>query len=328
MCVDEKATIILGVPSVMQGIRQELHTSPLKYKALKGSLNRICCGGRFVPKKKKKKSYAPPKEMIQWFHDTWGIELIQGWGMTEVNPLGTVGRRYARRDDLTSDGENENQDKAGLLLPSLSAKILNSDDMTTEVPWDGIARGELLIRIDNKNSCLKIKKKIKKKIVAIGGPWVTKEYFDMDATEKFVDDWLITGDVASFTSRAQLVIRDRSKDMIKSGGEWISSKDMENLVMSMSAVDKACVIGVPHPKWDERPIVVAQLKPKHKLEYNEVIEWLSKSYAKFQLPDDLLIWDEIPLGSTGKMDKKTVRKILTEQKYVLPSLRNNHESKL
>jgi len=205
----------------------------MKYRDLKQCLTRIVCGGS-----------SPPKDMIDWFHKTWGIELIQGWGMTETNPLGSVGRKYARRDDLNGT-VNENQDKAGLLLPTLEAKIVNNEDLTTELPWDGVSQGELLIK----------------------GPWVTKEYFETETPEKFKDGWLITGDVGSFTERAQLIIRDRSKDMIKSGGEWISSKDMENLVMSLSAVDKACVVGVPHPKWDERPIVIVQLKPQQSITF-------------------------------------------------------------
>ncbi|ETO33745.1 AMP-binding enzyme [Reticulomyxa filosa] len=326
MCLDEKVTLLLGVPTVVQGIRQELTSFPSKYKTLKGQLTRFLCGGS-----------APPGEMIQWFHDTWNIELIQIWGMTEMSPLGTIGRRHARRLDLhIPPTQNQNQQKPGLLVPGVEAKIVDSENMNNVLSWDGKQKGELLVRYVHVKkyfiyfflSTYLILSQKKKMFKLSRGPSVTKEYFQNPAETKFKGEWLITGDVASFTDKAQLIIRDRSKDMIKSGGEWIESIGMENLVMSLPAVSRACVIGVPHDHWGERPIVVAQLHDGHQLTHADVLTLLAQHYAKFQLPDDLLIWKEVPLTSTLKIDKKVVRKILQEQKYVLPSANKSTQAKL
>lgn len=286
----EKCTIIAGVPTVMQAFRLALTKNPTKYESIRGVLTRSLCGGS-----------APPADLIEWFWNNWKIELIQGWGMTELNPVGAIGRRSVRRMDLTKDNKEltANQQRAGLAPPLVHHKIVDKDNLNKSVNKDGKQTGELLVY----------------------GPFVTQSYFNEDYSQKFHDGWLITGDIASITKDEQLIIRDRSKDMIKSGGEWISSVDMENYIMSLDAINNACVIGVKHPKWDERPIVVVQLHKDKNVTKEEILKHVAKKYAKFQVPDDVLFWDVIPLTGTGKMSKKSVREKLEKEKYVLPDLR-------
>jgi len=159
----------------------------------------------------------------------------------------------------------------------------------------------------------------------ISGPWIIQEYYKTPAPDKFHNGWLITGDIAFIDEDGAINISDRSKDVVKSGGEWISSIDMENTISAMSEVSMACVVAVAHPKWDERPVAIVMLAPGAKdaglLE--RVHKHLSASFAKFQLPDDVLVWDSIPMTSTGKLDKKTVRDKLSKEGYILPSLRSS-----
>eukprot|EP00484_Ammonia_sp_Unknown_P030414 CAMPEP_0197036808 /NCGR_PEP_ID=MMETSP1384-20130603/14193_1 /TAXON_ID=29189 /ORGANISM="Ammonia sp." /LENGTH=578 /DNA_ID=CAMNT_0042467023 /DNA_START=27 /DNA_END=1763 /DNA_ORIENTATION=- len=298
MCLHEECNLVAGVPTVMQAFRAALQANPAKYAALKGKLTRCICGGS-----------APPAELIEWFINHWQIELIQAWGMTETNPLGTVARRCATRRDLENNqnGKHQeltkNQQVCGLAMPLVELRVVNPDNLDQPLPADGEQVGELLCK----------------------GPWVTKEYFGVDAKEKFHGDgWLKTGDMAVITKDQQMVIRDRSKDMIKSGGEWISSVDMENHVMALNEVDMAVVVAVPHPKWDERPIVIVTLKNGSKDEAatkQKIRKHLKTRFSKFQLPDDILVWSEIPLTGTGKMSKKLVREKLNKLRYTLPTLR-------
>ena len=167
------------------------------------------------------------------------------------------------------------------------------------MPHDGETVGEILIR----------------------GPWICSEYYNDPQPEKFHDGWLITGDVGKIDSEEYLIISDRSKDLVKTGGEWISSVDLENHIVSLDGVSQACVVAQPHPKWDERPVALIVVEPGKKPGAEEVIEHCGKAFAKWQLPDDVLYIDEIPLTSTGKMDKKVVRADLDAQGYVLPDLR-------
>eukprot|EP01084_Bolivina_argentea_P313339 542617_1 len=289
MCLDEECNLIAGVPTVMQAFRRALTDNPQKYTPLKGKLTRSLCGGS-----------APPSELIEWYINNWGIELIQAWGMTETNPLGTVARRVARRSDLETTDQllTQNQQVCGLALPLVELKVVDPNDLNRELPHDGKQSGELLAR----------------------GPWVAKEYFKDKAPDKFHNGWLITGDIAVINEKEQMVIKDRSKDMIKSGGEWISSVDMEGYVMALDEVEMAVVVAQPHPKWDERPIVICKVNSK--IDKSKVMEHLKKRFSKFQLPDDVLFWDSIPVTGTGKMSKKLVREKLKRDGYVLPSLRS------
>ena len=284
-------------------------------------------------------------------------------GMTELNPHGSIGRRIATRKDylaneklkrLKKDSQEykkifdqltDNQFRAGLLIPNIEAKIVNSDNYDKEMPNARFESeyannaGELLLN----------------------GPSVTGKYYRLSADEakgKFHNGYLISGDVAVCHESKQYIIRDRSKDMIKSGGEWISSSDLENKILDYfsginknlkststnmhikrqdNGVEMVCVVGAKHPKWDERPIVVLQMKPQGLNKYDndkekasmelleQIREYLSQYYAKFQLPDDVVIWDKIPLTGTGKMSKKNVREKLDKEKYLLPSLRSDRQ---
>ena len=286
LMADEAVTMSAGVPTIWQGVRATLDAHPGKFDLSK--LERVTCGGS-----------APPPSLIGWFWDALNVEMIQGWGMTETSPLATISRRSGKRKHLEmSDAERAaNQAKAGLLMPGLELEIF--DDEWKPLPHDGKAFGELLIR----------------------GPWICSEYYNDPQPDKFYDGWLITGDVAKIDPEGYLIITDRSKDLIKSGGEWISSVDLENHIVAMEGVAQACVVAQPHPKWDERPVAVVVKKPDVEITAEQVQEHCAAQFAKWQLPDDVLFAEAIPLTSTGKMDKKVVRARLAGEGYRLPSLR-------
>jgi len=167
------------------------------------------------------------------------------------------------------------------------------------VPHDGVSVGEVLIR----------------------GPWIVSEYYKDPQPDKFHGDWLITGDVAKIDAGGYLMISDRSKDLIKTGGEWISSVDLENHIVALPAIAQAAVVAQPHPKWDERPVAMVVLSAGSELNVDEVMAHCLTNFAKWQLPDEIIAVDSIPLTSTGKIDKKTIRASLEEQGYTLPDLR-------
>lgn len=294
MC-DWKVQLSTGVPTVWQGVRGEIEkrgTSTVKPQL---ALKELTCGGS-----------SPPAEMMQWYLDNLDVWFIQGWGMTEMNPLGSLGRSVTKFADLerTPQERFQNCMKAGLPVFGAEVRIANPDDLDKDMPAG--EPGELLVR----------------------GPWFIQEYFKNPAPDKFHKGWLITGDVAKLDSEGAIVISDRSKDVIKSGGEWISSIDLENDITAMPEITMACVVAVPHPKWDERPVAVVMVGKDCKQDTltDAVRSHLSKKWAKFQLPDDIIVWPDIPLTSTGKMDKKNVRSKLTDEKYVLPEFRT--QSKL
>ncbi len=286
LMVEEEVTISAGVPTIWQGIKSILEDNPDKYDL--SNLSRLTCGGS-----------APPVSMMRWYWDTHGIEMVQGWGMTETNPLGTLSRKVAKRSHtkLTEDQQFENVAKAGLLMPGLEVEIF--DDNWQPQPHDGEAVGELLIR----------------------GPWICSEYYNDPQPDKFRDGWLITGDVAKIDSEEYLIIADRSKDLIKSGGEWISSVDLENHIVSLEGVAQAAVVARPHPKWDERPVALVILVEGSNVTKELILEHCAEIFAKWQLPDDVIFVNQIPLTSTGKIDKKTIRSQLDEENYKLPDLR-------
>ncbi|MAP10552.1 MAG: hypothetical protein CMQ61_00680, partial [Gammaproteobacteria bacterium] len=223
----------------------------------------------------------------------------QGWGMTETNPIASISRRVNKRADLklSLDEQFANINKAGLALPGLDVKIVD-DDFNT-LPNDGEAFGQLLIR----------------------GPWIAAEYYNDPQPDKFHDGWLVTGDVAKIDQDQYIIITDRAKDLIKSGGEWISSVDMENHIASLPAIAMAAVVAQPHPKWDERPVAVVVKNGDANISAEDIVAHCATTFAKWQLPDDVVFVDAIPLTSTGKMDKKTVRARLQEDGYQLPDLR-------
>ena len=286
LMVSEDVTISAGVPTIWQGIKGLVEANPGAYDL--SCLERLTCGGS-----------APPPSLIRWYWDTFGVEMIQGWGMTETSPLATLSRRVAKRSqiDISEDAKFENVAKAGQIMPGIEVEIF--DEEFNRLPHDGETVGEILIR----------------------GPWICSEYYNNPQPEKFHDGWLITGDVGKIDPEEYLIISDRSKDLVKSGGEWISSVDLENHVVAMAGVAQACVVAQPHPRWDERPVVLCVLAEGAEVTPEAVIEHCATAFAKWQLPDDVLFVDSIPLTSTGKMDKKVVRADLDAQGYTLPDLR-------
>ena len=283
----EEVTVSAGVPTIWQGVKAVLEANPGKYDL--SCLARTTCGGS-----------APPPSLIRWYWEELGAEMIQGWGMTETNPIATIARRVNKRADTKLDDEArfENTAKAGLPLPGLEIEIF--DDSFDSLPHDGQAVGEVLIR----------------------GPWICSEYFENPQPDKFHEDWLVTGDVAAIDAEGYLVISDRSKDLIKTGGEWISSGDLENHLVAMPEVNMAAVVAQPHPKWDERPVAVLVLEEgSNEPDLESVREHCASRFAKWQLPDDIVVRDVLPLTTTGKIDKKTIRKQLSDAAYKLPDLR-------
>ncbi len=284
--VAERVTISAGVPTIWQAVRAACEAEPARWDL--GELSRLTCGGS-----------APPVSLMRWYWDNLGVEMIQGWGMTETNPLGTVSRRVAKRSQLTLslDQQFANIAKAGLAIPGIDVEIV--DEKWQPLPHDGEAVGELLIR----------------------GPWIASEYYKDPQPDKFHDGWLVTGDVAKIDSEQYVIIADRSKDLIKSGGEWISSVDLENTIVALPGVAQAAVVAQPHPKWDERPVALVVKSGGAALTQRDVLEHLGRHFANWQLPDEVLFVETLPLTSTGKLDKKVLRAELKERGYQLPDLR-------
>jgi len=282
----EKVSVSAGVPTIWQGLRSAIEAEPGRWDL--SALARVTCGGS-----------APPISLMRWYWDQLQVEMIQGWGMTETNPLGTISRKVAKRSQLrhSIDEHFQNAAKAGLPLPGLEIEIV--DENWNPLPHDGETVGELLIR----------------------GPWIASEYYNNPQPDKFHDGWLVTGDVAKIDAEHYLIIADRSKDLIKSGGEWISSVDIENDIVSVAGVAQAAVVAQPHPKWDERPVALVVLAPGSKVTGEQISGHLARNFAKWQLPDEVLFVDSLPLTSTGKLDKKVIRAQLQERGYRLPDLR-------
>merc|ERR1719244_1750819 len=291
MVTDEKVTLLLGVPTILNSIKMAMGDKDVAERfgpKIKGTWTRAVSGGT-----------APSPSMIEWYHNNFGLEVIHIWGMTEINPLGTIARRVSRREDLLkSESElTQNQLIQGVVVPLVQLKVVSPDDHTKDLPADGKAVGELLAR----------------------GPFVCSKYYAVSAPHKFHNGWLLTGDIASLHSDMRLQLKDRSKDLIKSGGEWISSVLLENEIAAMSGVGKVAVIAVKHPKFQERPVVVMEMERAQKGggggdQKEEVVErptleevrkhlMATGKVSKFQLPDDV-IFESIPLTGTGKISKK------------------------
>eukprot|EP00747_Dinoflagellata_sp_TGD_P171893 gnl/TRDRNA2_/TRDRNA2_207031_c0_seq1.p1 gnl/TRDRNA2_/TRDRNA2_207031_c0~~gnl/TRDRNA2_/TRDRNA2_207031_c0_seq1.p1 ORF type:complete len:572 (-),score=80.88 gnl/TRDRNA2_/TRDRNA2_207031_c0_seq1:74-1789(-) len=297
--LDWKVELSCGVPTVWQGVRGAMEKRGIDKIRSGLALRLLSVGGS-----------APPPEMMAWYFENLGVEFIQGWGMTETNPLGCIARRSMKHKDLAASPGDlfKNITKAGLTVPCVELRIANPENLDEDMPQG--EPGELLVR----------------------GPTTITEYFQVNASDKFHKGWLITGDVAKLDEENALIISDRSKDVIKSGGEWISSIDLENHIASMPEVAMAAVVAMPHPRWDERPIAIVTLNPDVGAGAMDgltkrVSDHCLKTFAKFQLPDDFLVWEAIPLTSTGKLDKKVIRDQLKREGYVIPTARAP-ESKL
>jgi fatty-acyl-CoA synthase len=205
---------------------------------------------------------------------------VQGWGMTETSPVCAIGHPPK---DMGDDDEITWRARTGRILPGVELRI--TDDSGATVPWDGESLGEIEVR----------------------GPWITAEYFRVDDPDKFHDGWLRTGDVASVSPQGYVMISDRAKDVIKSGGEWVSSVDLENTLMGHDDVAEAAVIGVPDDRWDERPLACVVRKADSDVTAEELREWLSGRTSRISLPERWAFITEVPKTSVGKFDKKVLR---------------------
>ncbi|MGE0884671.1 MAG: long-chain fatty acid--CoA ligase [Blastocatellales bacterium] len=268
---DEKVTFTGGVPTIWMGVISELQANPGKYDL--SNLREMICGGS-----------SPPRAMIDWLESNLGVEFIQAWGMTETSPLGTVCRLKPKMKDLPREKKLDVKQRAGIYAPGLRLRIV--DDNGNEVAHDGVSMGRLLIK----------------------GPWIASTYYKTEPTpDKFPDGWLDTGDVATLDTEGYMAIADRSKDLVKSGGEWISSVDLENAIMAVPGVAEAAVIAIAHPKWDERPLACVVKKPGAELTKEQIYDHLMKSFAKWWMPDEIIFIDAVPKTSVGKFDKKVLR---------------------
>ncbi len=280
----ERVTMAAGVPTVWQMLLGHLQQNGLKFSTLK----RTVIGGS-----------ACPPAMINAFNDQYGVDVLHAWGMTEMSPLGTVCTLKNAQLALPAEEQLKVRLKQGRAIFGVEMKIV--DEAGDELPWDGKAYGDLLVR----------------------GPWIIASYFKGEGGDPLRYDaqghgWFRTGDVATIDADGYMQITDRTKDVIKSGGEWISSIDVENIAMAHPAVAMAACIGMKHPKWDERPIVVVVKKPGAEVTRDELLKFYEGKTAKWQIPDDVVFVEAIPLGATGKMQKMTLRQQL--KGYVLPGL--------
>jgi fatty-acyl-CoA synthase len=278
LIVDEGVTLAAGVPTIWQGVLPEL-------AGREHRLRGILCGGSAVP-----------TALSEAYRAQVGLPITQGWGMTETHPvasLGLVAPRFAASDEATKAAQRA---RAGVPLFGVEARIVETGT-TDELPWDDRATGELQVR----------------------GPWCAADYYNPDTGVRLSTDdgWMRTGDVAAMDEYGNIRIADRTKDLIKSGGEWISSVDLENAIMSHPAVAEAAVVGIPHPKWDERPLACVVLRPGATATEEEILDHLRPLVAKWWLPDAVEFIDEVPKTSVGKFSKKDLRTRFAD--YRLPT---------
>jgi acyl-CoA synthetase (AMP-forming)/AMP-acid ligase II len=273
---NEKVSFAAGVPTVWQMMLGHMQSNNLRFSTLK----RTVIGGS-----------ACPPAMITAFNDVYGVEVLHAWGMTEMSPLGTVCTLKNKHLPMASDEKMKVRLKQGRGIFGVDMKIV--DDAGKELPWDGKAYGDLLVK----------------------GPWVISDYFKGEGGSPLVDGWFPTGDVATIDPDGYMQITDRSKDVIKSGGEWISSIDVENIAMGHPAVAMAACIGMRHPKWDERPIIAVVKKTDSAVTREELLAFYEGKTAKWQIPDDVVFVDAIPLGGTGKMQKTKLREQMKDYKF-------------
>ncbi|MGH7857406.1 MAG: long-chain-fatty-acid--CoA ligase, partial [Candidatus Binatia bacterium] len=275
----EKVTFSAGVPTIWTGVLDLLDREGKTLEHFK----RAVCGGSAVP-----------LSLIDRF-DRRGVRLIQGWGMTETSPLGTVGRVKPALAVAPREERLKLLAKQGLTVPCVELRIV--DDSGKEAPHDGAAMGEIEVR----------------------GPWIIGEYYnDPRSPQSFHDGWFRTGDIATIDPEGYLHIQDRAKDVIKSGGEWVSSVELENAIMGHPKVLEAAVIGIHHPKWEERPLACVVPRPEHKgkVTREEILAHLKPLFAKWWLPEDVVFVDSIPKTSVGKFSKRELREQFKD--YKLP----------
>ena len=274
----EKVSYAAGVPTVWQMLLGHMKTNNLRFSSLK----RTVIGGS-----------ACPPAMIHAFREEYGVEVLHAWGMTEMSPLGTLCTLKNKHLGLPPDEQMNIRLKQGRAIYGVDMKIV--DGAGKELPWDGKTPGDLYVK----------------------GPWTVREYFKGEGGDPLVDGWFPTGDVGTIDADGYLQITDRSKDVIKSGGEWISSIDVENIAVAHPAVAMAACVGMKHPKWDERPIIAVVKKPGADVSREDLLKFYEGKIAKWQIPDDVVFVDAIPLGATGKMLKTRLREMLKD--YKLPT---------
>ena len=264
-----RCTLTCGVPTIWLGLLQHLRSSGERLETVK----RIMTGG----------SAAPPL-LIDAFRDEYGVAVEHGWGMTELSPVGTYNAPKAAQAGLTGEAATRHMLKQGRVLSGIDMKIVDGDGK--ELPWDGKAFGDLKVR----------------------GPWVASAYFgEAPGSALDADGWFPTGDVATIDHDGFMEITDRSKDVIKSGGEWISSIALENIAVSHPDVAEAAVIAARHEKWDERPLLLVVPRPGHTIDTGSVLASFEGKVAKWWLPDEVIVVDELPHTATGKIQKLTLR---------------------
>jgi acyl-CoA synthetase (AMP-forming)/AMP-acid ligase II len=277
---NEQVTLSAGVPTIWMMLLGYMKENNKRFSSMK----RTVIGGS-----------AAPRAMIETFEKQYKVHVIHAWGMTEMSPLGTACNFKKKHKDLSVDQKIDLSLKQGRAIYGVDMKIV--DGAGNDLPRDGKAFGSLLVR----------------------GPWITSGYFkgeSGDAVDE--DDWFDTGDVSTIDADGYMQITDRSKDVIKSGGEWISSINVENEAVGCPGIAEAAVIAVSHPKWDERPLLVAVKQENAKVTKEDVIEHLKASLAKWQLPDDVIFVDKLPHTATGKILKTKLRSEYKD--YKLPTI--------
>jgi 3-(methylthio)propionyl---CoA ligase len=268
------------VPTVWQGLLAYTEANNLKFS----TMNRTVIGGS-----------ACPPAMMALFQQKYGVQVLHAWGMTEMSPLGTVCTLKPKHLKLPAVEQMAVQAKQGRAVFGVDMKIIDAEGK--ELPMDGKASGELLVR----------------------GPWIVSQYFKGEGGDPLVKDeqgqgWFPTGDVSTIDADGYMQITDRAKDVIKSGGEWIGSIDLENIAMAHSGVAMAACIAAFHPKWDERPLLVVVKKPGAEVTREEMLKFFDGKIAKWWTPDDVVFTDAIPLGATGKMQKNKLREMFKDHK--------------
>jgi fatty-acyl-CoA synthase len=274
----EKVTFSAGVPTVWLGLLNFMAQNDLQFSSFK----RTVIGGS-----------ACPPAMMKTLRHKYDIEVVHAWGMTEMSPLGTACTLQARHTDLSEDAKQAILEKQGHAIYGVDIKIV--DDAGHELPWDGKTYGNLLVK----------------------GPWIISSYFREEGGNVLEDGWFPTGDVATIDADGYMQITDRSKDVIKSGGEWIGTIDLENIAMAHPAVLQAACIGVFHPKWDERPLLIVVKRPGVDVTREELLAFYDGKIAKWWTPDDVTFVDALPIGATGKLLKNKMREQFKD--YKLPT---------
>jgi fatty-acyl-CoA synthase len=265
---DLHVTVTAGVPTVLLGLLQVLEQERFDLSSLRA----VPCGGSAVP------------ESLLARFDALGIEVVQAWGMTETSPLATVSRPRSTMADWSPERRRAVRAKQGMPLPGVEVRVV--DEAGAPLPWDGTSMGELEVR----------------------GPWVAAAYYDDPrSADAFHDGWFRTGDVVTIDANGYVQITDRAKDVIKSGGEWISSVELENLLVGHPGVLEAAVIGLPHDRWQERPLACVVTKPGQTLTREAILGYLAPRVARWWLPDDVVFVETLPKTSVGKLAKRTLR---------------------